>query len=191
MCEFTERPPIIPLEVKSGMRINVLDDRDLRQIQEATFSILEDRGIMFPSEKALRILAEGGARVNLKTKIAKFPSDWLESILSKAPRSIVMASRTSPDLDLVLDGTKTYYGTDGVGVRTVDFETHKERLSTKEDVAMMALISDYLPCVGFFWPIVSAQNVPSKSIPLHELDASFNNTEKHVHIVSCVEESAA
>jgi len=191
MYDKTKRPPILPLEVKPEMRIQVLNEKDLEKIQEAAFTILEERGVEFPSEKALKILAEGGARVDFKRKVAKFPADWLQSVLARAPRSFVMASRTDPELDLNLDGTKTYYGTDGVGVRTGDFTTRKERPSAKEDVAMMALISDYLPCVSFYWPIVSAQNVKSETIPLHELEASFSHTEKHIHIVSCVQEKAA
>ena len=43
----------------------------------------------------------------------------------------------------------------------------------------MARIADYLTSIGFYWPIVSASDHASTS-PLHELDASFNNTVKHV-----------
>ena len=191
MFEKKARPRICPLEIKPEMRIRVLDERELEDIQNASLKILEETGIKFYSEKALRIFAEGGADVDFSTRIVRIPQDVVCDSLAKAPRSFVMASRTRAELDLVLDGTKVYYGTDGVGVKTVDLRTRKESFSTKNDVAMMALISDYLPSVSFYWPIVSAQDVPAPTIPLHELEASFNNTEKHVHIVSCVEERIA
>jgi trimethylamine--corrinoid protein Co-methyltransferase len=191
MYEKKTRPEIRPLEIKPEMRITVLNDMELERIQQASLEILEQTGIKFYSEKALRIFAEGGADVDFKNGIVRISQDIVCDSLAKAPRSFVMASRTTAELDLVLDGTKVYYGTDGVGVKTVDLQTREERFSKKSDVAMMALIADYLPSVSFYWPIVSAQDVPSPTIPLHELEASFNNTVKHVHIVSCVEERIA
>jgi trimethylamine--corrinoid protein Co-methyltransferase len=44
---------------------------------------------------------------------------------------------------------------------------------------MGARLADYLPEIGFYWPIVSAQDHPTTA-PLHELEASFNNTVKHI-----------
>jgi trimethylamine--corrinoid protein Co-methyltransferase len=43
----------------------------------------------------------------------------------------------------------------------------------------MARVADYMTSIGFYWPIVSAADHPATA-PLHELDASFNNTVKHV-----------
>ncbi len=191
MYEKKERPGIIPLEVKPKMKIQILEEKDLHKIQEATLNILSKAGIRFPSLKALKIFAEAGAEVDFDKKIVKLSSALLEKAMKNAPRAFRMASRSSPELDLYLDGNKIYFGTDGTGVRTIDFKTGKERSSLKKDVEMMALIADYLPCVSFYWPMVSAQDVHPSLIPLHELEASFSNTEKHVHIISCVEERSA
>ncbi len=54
----------------------------------------------------------------------------------------------------------------------------------------MARIADYLSSIGFYWPIVSAQDHPTTA-PLHELDASFNNTVKHVQSETVMGEIAA
>jgi trimethylamine--corrinoid protein Co-methyltransferase len=43
----------------------------------------------------------------------------------------------------------------------------------------MAHIGDYLSSIAFYWPMVSAQDYGRRA-PLHELDASWNNTVKHV-----------
>ncbi len=182
---------ISAVEIKPEMRIKILADSDVERIQQASLSILEECGIRFPSKKALMIFADGGARVDFKSQIVKIPQEMLIKALAKAPRSFTMASRSHPELDLCLDGNKTYYGTDGTGIKTLDLESQEERPSTKADVATMALISDYLSSVSFYWPLVSAQDMPAASIPLHELEASFTHTEKHVHIISCVEEKSA
>jgi len=182
---------ITPIKVSPEMKVTVLNDEKLEQIDQATLTVLEEVGVKFPSEKALKILADAGANVDFKSKIVKFPPDLVKNALARAPRAYTMASRGSRDLDLYLDGKKTYLGTDGTGTTTVDLETRRRRSSAKKDVEITALISDYLDSISFYWPLVSAQDMPAAVIPLHELEASFNFTEKHVHIISCVKEDIA
>jgi trimethylamine--corrinoid protein Co-methyltransferase len=64
-------------------------------------------------------------------------------------------------------------------VETVDLGTRQRRPSRKADVGRMAHVVDYLSSMAFYWPMVSAQDY-GKTAPLHELDASWNNTVKHV-----------
>jgi trimethylamine--corrinoid protein Co-methyltransferase len=91
---------------------------------------------------------------------------------------------------MLLDGTSSYFGTDGVGVETVDFHTREQRLSTKDDVVKMARVADALSSIAFYWPMVSAQDC-GKTAALHEIGASFNNTVKHVQTVTSVNEPLA
>jgi len=98
--------------------------------------------------------------------------------MSNAPRFYTMGAR-HPSFDLKLAGKALYCATDGCGVETIDFITRHRRPSKKEDVANMARMTDYLSAISFYWPIVSAQDY-HETAPIHELDASFNNTIKHV-----------
>jgi trimethylamine--corrinoid protein Co-methyltransferase len=54
----------------------------------------------------------------------------------------------------------------------------------------MARVADYLASISFYWPMVSAQDHP-ETASLHELEASFNNTVKHVQTCTVVEERTA
>jgi trimethylamine--corrinoid protein Co-methyltransferase len=92
--------------------------------------------------------------------------------------------------DLTLDGTSSYFSTDGCGTETIDLKTGEPRSSRKDDVAMMARVADYLSSISFYWPIVSAQDYGSAA-PLHELDASFNNTVKHIQSATIIGEKMA
>jgi trimethylamine--corrinoid protein Co-methyltransferase len=125
----------------------------------------------------------------MATQVVRLSSDLVLEALSHAPRSYVLAGRAE-DLDLVLDGTCSYIGTDGCGTETIDFETGDRRPSCKKDVARMAQVVDYLSSVAFYWPMVSAQDC-GRLAPLHELDASFNNTAKHVQTETVMGEKAA
>jgi len=183
---YSETPrlqPIVP-----AYHLQVLSDQQLEQFQSATLEILEEVGIHCPSERALRIYAEHGAQVDFRSQIVRLAPDVVLGAMSQAPRFYTMGAR-SADHDLKLDGTAMYCATDGCGTETIDFVTRRRRPSVKEDVAKMARVADYLPSMGFYWPIVSAQDHPATA-PLHELDASFDNTVKHVQSETVMGEAA-
>ena len=172
----SERLPLEP--IRSSYRIKFLSTEQLDTLQEATLEILEGTGVRFPSEKALKILAEHGAQVDQTSQVVKFPRDLVMKAMSTVPRYFTMGAR-DPFYDLRLDDKNTYFTTDGCGVETIDFETRERRPSCKADVGKMARIADYLPSIGFIWPMVSAQD-QGITAPLHELDAAYNNSVKHV-----------
>jgi trimethylamine--corrinoid protein Co-methyltransferase len=182
--ETPQLQPIVP-----GYRLRILSDEQLEQLKSATLEILEEVGVHCPSEKALAIYAEGGARVDSESQVVKLPPEVVLEAMSHAPRFYTMGAR-SKAYDLRLDGTAMYCATDGCGIETIDFETRQRRSSVKEDVAKMARVSDYLSSVGFYWPIVSAQDYPATA-PLHEVDASFRNTVKHVQTETVMDERMA
>jgi len=169
--------------------VRILDDEQLEQFKLATMDILEETGIHCPSERALNIYAEHGAEVDFGSQIVKLPPNVVLEAMSQAPRYYTMGAR-SPAHDLNLDGTAMYCATDGCGTETIDFVTGQRRPSVKDDVANMARVTDYLPSMAFYWPIVSARDFPATA-PLHELDASFNNTVKHVQSETLMGEKTA
>jgi trimethylamine--corrinoid protein Co-methyltransferase len=173
--------PIIP-----AYRIRILSDEQLDKLKSNTFKILEETGFYCPSQRALKVYAEHGGVVDFYTKVVKLSPDVILEALSHAPRYYTMGGRTE-EFDLDLSKGCTYVGTDATGTKTIDYETRELRCSIKDDVAKSARISDYLSSISFYWPMVSAQDHPV-SPSLHELDASFNNTLKHVGTVTVVEE---
>jgi trimethylamine--corrinoid protein Co-methyltransferase len=156
----------------------VLTQSQLDALKSGTYQILEEVGIRFPSQKALSIFSDAGANVDWDTQIVKLSPDIVDKALTTAPRSFILGGREER-FDLLLDGNHSYLCTDGCGTRVIDLETRQERSSRKEDVARMARISDALPLIGFFWPLVSAQD-HGLTAPLHECHAGLTNTLKHV-----------
>jgi trimethylamine--corrinoid protein Co-methyltransferase len=176
VARSVERPALEPL--RPAFRLRVLSDEQLDQLQAATLDILETVGVRFPSERCLAIFADHGARVDHATQIVRIPRDLVMRALATVPRYFTMAAR-DPAFDLPLQDGVTYFTNDGCGTETIDFETRQPRPSRKSDVAAMARVGDYLSSMGFIWPIVSAQD-HGHSAPLHEMDACWNNTVKHV-----------
>jgi trimethylamine--corrinoid protein Co-methyltransferase len=164
--------------IRPSFRLEVLTPGQIQQIQSATLHVLEHVGVHFPSQRALQVFAEHGAQVDGESQVVRMAPELVTGALSHAPRSYVLSGR-APGTELILDGTASYFGTDGCGTLTLDFETGEQRRSCKEDVARMARVCDFLSSVSFYWPMVSAQDF-GRLAPLHELDAAFCNTVKHV-----------
>lgn len=162
----------------SEFKREVLSQAQLDTLKAGTLQILAEVGVRFPSKKALDIFKDHGADVDRTTQVVRISPNLVEKALSTAPRSFILGGR-EPRFDLVLDGKHSYLSTDGCGTRVIDLETRQERRSQKEDVARMARICDALPLIGFFWPLVSAQD-HGLTAPLHECHAGLTNTLKHV-----------
>ena len=175
--------------IRPRFHLEVLNAEQVEALRMATLHVLEHVGIHFPSDRALRVFAKHGAQVDRDSQIVRLSPDLVTEALSHAPRSYLLSGRVDKT-DLLLDGTACYFATDGCGTLTLDFETGEQRRSCKEDVAKMARVADYLSSVSFYWPMVSAQDY-GRLAPLHELDASFNNTVKHVQTETVMGEKPA
>jgi trimethylamine--corrinoid protein Co-methyltransferase len=172
----TPTPDLLAFPTKHKRQ--VLTQSQLDTLKSGTYQILEEVGVRFPSQKALSIFDDAGADVDWDTQVVKLKPDLVDKAMATAPRSFILGGREER-FDLLLDGNHSYLCTDGCGTRVIDLETRQERRSRKEDVARMARICDALPLLGFFWPLVSAQD-HGLTAPLHECHAGLTNTLKHV-----------
>ena len=84
MIELVEKKASIQ-PVKSKLKISILEDEEIREINQAAFGILEDVGISFPSERVLRIFAEAGADADFDRKIVRMPAEMVTANLAQAP----------------------------------------------------------------------------------------------------------
>jgi trimethylamine--corrinoid protein Co-methyltransferase len=170
--------PLAPI-VDPAFGVEVLDERALARVHEATLEVIETVGVRFPSERALEIWADHGAAVDRSTGIVKAPADLIERAMTLAPEAFTLAGRT-PERDLPLDGRHVWAATDGCGVEMLDPRTGHRRRSTIADIADIARVIEEIPEVGFVWMPLSAQDVPAAIRPLRELATATSITSKHV-----------
>ncbi len=56
-----------------GLNLKIFTDDELDEIHLATLEVLEKTGLFFGDDEALEVLDGGGAIIDKKSKIAKFP----------------------------------------------------------------------------------------------------------------------
>ena len=169
------------------LSLNILSRDDVLKIHTATLEVIESIGVRFPSHKALNILEAHGATVDRETMIAKIPGRVVEDALKTAPPIYTLAAR-DPAQDLPLDGRHVFLGTDGCCIEVIDAFTGERRRTTKKDSEDCARVADALEEIGFWWSMVAAQDRPPESRSLHELEAAWRNTTKHLQTESIVTE---
>ena len=172
------------------LSLQILTSDEVYQIHEATLQVIENTGVRFPSDRAVKIWQEHGAEVDLDTQVVKAPRSLIESALKTCPPIYPLAAR-DPEQDLSLDGNHVYVGTDGCGVQILDLQKGELRRSELTDVADIARIADATPEIAFHWVPVSAQDKPPETRGLHELLAIWENSTKHVQTESIYNEAEA
>jgi trimethylamine--corrinoid protein Co-methyltransferase len=174
--DLTARQPLCPLG--SDFHVTFYDESVLGRYERAILQVLETTGVRFGSPKALDILEEHGAVVDRGSGVVRFAPELVRRALAKAPRSFVLGSRDGT-LDLDLASGDTYNTTNGCGTEIVDWRTGVRRQPTKDDLSAITRMIDYLGSVQFWWPNVAAADC-GDTHTLHELDAAWNNTAKHL-----------
>jgi len=156
-----------------------LKKEDLRKIHFSTLKILEETGVRVDEENALKLLDDAGATVDFKRKLVRVPQSLVEELIKKARKCARLCGR-NPKHDLTLGEGRVYVMTSSTGIRVLDMDTGEVRQSTKKDVEDSARLADALENFHIYSIMVDALDYPEEIMGLEEIDAMFNNTEKHI-----------
>lgn len=164
-----------------GFGLNVYSQDELYAIHCSTLDVLQHVGVRVDSKEAQELFSSGGANVDLKSGIVKFPPYMVEEAVRSAPNTILLAAR-DPKKDYILESNRVGFVNFGEGVNVIDPVTRKYRRSNKQDVANAAKMSDYLSEMDISYRAVVAQDYPGPVQALHNAEAIFPNTTKHFFI---------
>jgi trimethylamine--corrinoid protein Co-methyltransferase len=81
--------------IRPRVHLEVLNADELASIQSATLHVLENTGVRFPSQRALGIFADHGARVDMDNQIVRLPPDLVTKVIANAPRTYELVGRAN------------------------------------------------------------------------------------------------
>jgi len=163
--------------VVEGGQLRILSSGELYEIHLATLEILERIGVKVSEQKALRMLGEAGAHIDIKEKIAKIPQYLVEEAIKKAPSTFTLFGR-DPKHKLKLQDGRVYFSMGGESVHVLDLETGKQRASTQRDVENFYRLADALENVHHSTEVVIPRDISESVAHMYELFAGFRNTTK-------------
>jgi trimethylamine--corrinoid protein Co-methyltransferase len=157
--------------------LQVLSPDQCEEIFLAALDILDRIGVRVYEPRGLQLLKQAGARV--EGDRAWLPAPLVRQALATAPNRVPVARRDGRPA-LRLEKGRPYFGTGSDTQFTFDLETGERRLSTKQDVANAARITDGLPNIDFVMSLGLASDVPTASSYLHQFEAMVLNTVKPI-----------
>jgi trimethylamine--corrinoid protein Co-methyltransferase len=165
-----------------------ISEGEIRQIHQASLSILAKTGVRIGSERICALLKSKGALV--EGSFVRFPPEMISEYLGAVPSSLLLAARDlTHDIALPEPG-RCFQATSGFSSSVMDMETNRLRKATEADLVEIALLADYLEMVDLFWPLVMPTDCHPRLEELVSLKTAFCFTGKHVQC-SCSGEGVA
>ncbi len=165
--------------LSGGLGLPMFSEDELEEIHLATLEVLEKTGVFVEDPEAFAIFEKAGAIVDSDKKIVKLHPYLVEEAIQSAPSKLFLAGR-NPKNDVILESNRVGFTTFGEGVKVRDPYTGELRAPTKTDVENAAKLADAMDEVDVYERAVGAHEVPQEVGQLHNAEASFNNTTKHV-----------
>jgi len=164
-----------------GLSVSVLTESELDDIHLATLEILERTGAFVEDDAALDIFKDGGCRVDRETRIVRIPPHIVEDAIASSPSRYTLCGR-DPKNDFVMEPGRVAFTNFSEGIRVIDVETGEYRQSTKQDIADIARLNDYLSEMDTHEIAVGAKEVPPATAAVHNSEMQFLNTTKPIGI---------
>ena len=163
----------------NGGTLKVISEDDVQRIHQSALSLLEDPGIYSESDLFLDIFQKAGANVDRDSRVIRVPPDLVEAAIKSAPRSFVLHGRNDPDMDMLLEPGRVYYGMGGTSEPLFwDYDLWQSRQPTKEDMVLNTRLGHALPNIDFVQTLCMSADKPTGHVFFHDFDAIFRNTTK-------------
>ena len=156
------------------MNLTVLSNEQIEQIHDTTLRVLDEIGIAVRNEQARALLWQNGYDLDTSTEIVHFSREEVEKTIKTFSNNVTICDRDGNEI-LDLSQGNVYFGPGGGATYVLDLNGTR-RTSTKDDVANVARLCDFLPNMDFVMSDVTAQDMPLRTQDLHELEAMVLNT---------------
>ncbi|MEG1931364.1 MAG: trimethylamine methyltransferase family protein, partial [Anaerovorax sp.] len=163
----------------ANLKSNKLSDEQLYAIHAASLEVLAQVGIKVESKKARDLYESAGAYIDGET--VKIPAHIVEDCIKSAPSVVLLAGRNVKN-DYVIKQKKVAFINFGEGVNVIDPYTKEYRPSVKSDLERNTLVVDAINVLPVAYRSVASQDKPGHVQALHNAEAMFNNTTKHIFI---------
>lgn len=159
--------------------LDLLTEEETEAIHRGALYVLEKTGMRVEHDRALRLYAEHGCRVDWESRRVRIPSGLVEECLRQVPSSYILKAR-DPDKDLMVGGNTVYF-MQGMGMRYVDLDTWEARPATIQEHREAMIVADALENVhladGVFF-YMDREGIPPVMVMLENLVSGLRYSTK-------------
>ena len=142
----------------TNISVQVLSDREIQDIHNASLVILRDTGIMVHHDEVLKLLGQAGARVDKNSRIARLPKQLVMDSIAGAGKKYILHGRNPKHTarfghgDFVQMSSPGQYG-------WIDSQTGKLRSATIQDARDAICLGDALGNISIVGSMAQPQEV--------------------------------
>ncbi|MEN6578406.1 MAG: trimethylamine methyltransferase family protein [Phycisphaerales bacterium] len=142
-------------------QLQILDERQIDAIRDASLVILRDTGVMVHHNEMLRLLGEAGARIDEGRKIARLPEKLVMDCVAQAGKQYVLHGRDGNRVarfgygDLVLMSSPGQYA-------WIDLQSGQRRPATIQDTRDAIRLGDVLDNITIVGAMAQPESVSEK-----------------------------
>lgn len=159
--------------------LRLLSDEQIEEMHNGCLRILNSTGVIFQSERALKLFENAGCKVKHDEMRVMFPNDLVEDCLSSCPSTFTIKARNS-DNDLHL-GNNALYFYNSVGNLSVNIDTwepFKPSLSEQHQGVRVLDALDNLQLLNSYTPYMEIKDVPSCMMLSESFASRLRNSSK-------------
>lgn len=163
-------------------RLSFFNEEQLELLREKTFELLENHEFKIDHPEMIKILDKAGCVVDSERRMVKFPRQFIQEQIDKAPKEFTIAGRGGkfPMKYPHPDGL-FYTRTNTGGQSWLDPDTGKFRRVTSKDLKYWGRLADRLDHIDFYASIVP-DDVPHPTADVHTIRTALDNVEKLIWV---------
>lgn len=144
---------------QSQPKLRMLSDEQILTIHEKALSLLENTGVYFQTEKALKVLEEGGASVDYDTRIVKFPPQMVVEAIQKVPSSFQLYNRDG-EVAATLGDDHVYFDPGSSGIRFLESDGKTAREAVGSDLVKIAKVGEAMSHIDLLATALTPYDIP-------------------------------
>lgn len=149
-------------------KLELLSGDLITRILNEAFELMRNPGVKVQSEKARRLLAEGGAQVDAASEVVKIPESLVNQALVSVPRHFSLHNRAG-EVIIEYGGDAVNFDPGSSGVHILDPETLEHRSSRTPDLIRLVKVAEMLPQYDAQSTAVVCDEVPKEIGDLYRL----------------------
>lgn len=162
-------------------QFSLMSKNALEEIHWNSCRLLETVGVNVFNAEALKLLKDAGSLV--KGNRVRIPTGLVEWALKSAPSRITVYDRLG-NPKMLLEGTKSYFGSGSDCPNIIDYKTGLRRKPLKEDIALSSKLCDGLPNVDFLMSMGLITDVQKEMTYLEQFNIMVNNSSKPMTVIA-------
>jgi trimethylamine---corrinoid protein Co-methyltransferase len=157
----------------------VLSEKQLETIHDKALWILENTGILFDSEDALKILQENGATVDFGRKIAKIPRQLVLDSIAKTPATVELFDRDGNHA-ITLGGNESFFAPASSPLHMLESDGVTVRSATAVDLQNISRVNHGLEHIKLQATAVDLHDIPETIGDSFRLYILLKNSSKPI-----------